>query len=72
MSSQNKLPFIIDPTYIPQSPSPNLLLCPTIDMPRKFTVSMFRVTLIMFKDIVESVKNQTKIKTLEIIDTRLI
>ena len=47
---------MIDPTYIPQSPSPNLLLCPTIDMPRKLTVSMFKVTLIMFKDMVESVE----------------
>lgn len=46
-------PFIMDPTYIP--PSPPLLLCPTIEIPKKFTVSMFNVTVMMFSDIVESV-----------------
>lgn len=44
---------MIEPTYIP--PSPPLLLCPTMDMPRKLTVSMLSVTVIMLSDIVESV-----------------
>lgn len=46
-------PFIIEPTYIP--PSPPLLLCPTILIPRKLTVSMLSETVIIFKDIVLSV-----------------
>ena len=36
-------------------PSPPLLLWPTIDIPRKFTVSIFNVTVIIFKDMLESV-----------------
>ena len=43
-------PFMIEPTYIP--PSPPLLDCPTMEIPRKLTVSRFNVTVIMFKDIV--------------------
>lgn len=46
-------PFIIEPTYIP--PSPPLLLCPTILIPRKLTVSILSDTVIIFKDIVLSV-----------------
>lgn len=36
-------------------PSPPLLLCPTIEIPKKLTVSMFSVTVIIFNDILESV-----------------
>ena len=46
---------------MPQSPSPYLLLCLTIEMPKKLTVSMFRVTVMMFKDMVESRKEESAI-----------
>jgi hypothetical protein len=36
-------------------PSPPLLLWPTMLMPKKFTASMFKETVMMFKDMVESV-----------------
>ena len=39
-------------------PSPPLLDCPTMEMPKKLTVSMLRVTVMMFKDMVESVMEE--------------
>ena len=36
-------------------PSPPLLLCPTMLIPKKLTVSMVKDTVIIFKDIVLSV-----------------
>jgi hypothetical protein len=36
-------------------PSPPLLLWPTMLIPKKFTASMFKETVMMFKDMVESV-----------------
>ena len=43
----------MEPTYIP--PSPPVLLCPTMLIPRKLTVSMLSDTVIMLRDIVLSV-----------------
>ena len=40
---------------MPQSPCPSLLDWPTIEIPKKFTVSMFRVTVITISLMVESV-----------------
>lgn len=36
-------------------PSPPLLLCPTMEMPRKLTVSILSVTVMILRDMVESV-----------------
>ena len=40
---------------MPQSPCPSLLDWPTIEIPKKLTVSMFRVTVITISLMVESV-----------------
>jgi len=41
-------------------PSPPLLLCPTIDIPKKLTESMFKVTVIIFNDMLESVTDENE------------
>lgn len=39
-------------------PSPPLLLWPTMDIPKKLTVSILSVTVMMLRDIVESVMDE--------------
>jgi len=41
-------------------PSPPLLLCPTIDIPKKLTESIFKVTVIIFNDMLESVTEENE------------
>ena len=42
-------------------PSPRRLLCPTMEIPRNFTVSMFSVTVMMFSDIDDSVIDENEV-----------